>query len=187
MNYEQRLFLKNFIQQPDMVGAIAPSSKYLCFSMLKNINFESSRCIVEYGSGTGIFTKEIIRRKKKDTLFISFELNKDMFSRLKSLHSPKDNIYIINDSAENMMDYLTQQGFNEVDYIISGLPFTVLPRKVSLRILNNTFQVLSNKGDFITFQYSLHFLSTLKEIFPKVKLGIQLLNIPPAFIYYCKK
>ena len=187
VNYEQKLFLKNFIQQPDIVGSIAPSSRYLCFSMLKNINFEISKCIVEYGSGTGVFTKEIIARKRKDTLFMSFELNKDMFSRLKGLHAPKDNIYIINDSVENMMDYLMLQGFSEVDYIISGLPFTVLPRKVSMRILNDTFQVLSNKGSFITFQYSLHFLNTLKEIFPKVKLGIQLLNLPPAFIYHCKK
>ncbi len=187
VNYEQKLFFKNFIQQPDIVGSITPSSKYLCFSMLKTIDFESSKCIVEYGSGTGIFTKEIIRRKKKDTLFISFESNKDMFGRLKGLHAPKDNIHIINDSAENMVDYLRLQGFSEVDYIISGLPFTVLPRTVSMRILNNSLKVLSNKGNFITFQYSLHFLNTLKKMFPKVKLGVQLLNLPPAFIYYCKK
>ncbi|MEW9121575.1 MAG: rRNA adenine N-6-methyltransferase family protein [Thermotaleaceae bacterium] len=187
MNYEQRLFLKNFIQQPSIVGSIIPSSKYLCFSMLKHINFESSKCIVEYGAGTGIFTKEIIRRKNKDTLFISFELNKDMFSNLKKLHSPNENIYIINDSAENMMNYLNEQGCAEVDYIISGLPFTVLPREVSENILNNTFQVLSHEGSFITFQYSLHFFKTFKEIFPKVQLGLQLLNLPPAFIYYCNK
>ena len=155
--------------------------------MLKNINFESSKCIVEYGPGTGIFTKEIIRRKQKDTLFISFELNKDMFNRVKRLHSPEENIYIINDSAENMMSYLNQLGFTEVDYIISGLPFTVLPRKISLTILKNTFQILRNQGEFITFQYSLHYFYALKDIFPKVQLGIQFLNLPPAFIYYCKK
>lgn len=187
LNYEYRLFLKNFIRQPRLVGSIAPSSKHLCYSMLKKVDFENCRCIVEYGAGTGIFTKEIIRRKQKDTLFISFELNEDLYNGLKTLHSPEDNIYIINDSAENLINYLPDKGATKVDCIISGLPFAVLPKDISQKILENTFLALSEEGQFVTFQYSLYFLNNMRDLFPKVQLGIQLLNIPPAFIYYCKK
>ncbi|AKL94582.1 ribosomal RNA adenine dimethylase RsmA [Clostridium aceticum] len=187
MNYEQRLFLKNFIQQPSIVGSLVPSSKYLCLSMLKHINFESCKCIVEYGAGTGIFTKQIVSKKKKDTTFISFELNKNLFDIVKTLHDPENNVYIINDSAENLINYLVKQGIGEVDFVISGLPFAVLSKEVSQKILTNTYQTLSERGKFVTFQYSLQFLNILKGVFPEVKLGIQLFNIPPAFIYQCKK
>lgn len=187
MNYEQRVFLKNFILQPNTIGSITPSSKYLCSSMLKNINFEGCNTIVEYGAGTGIFTKEIIKRKRNDTLFISFEINDELFDKIKKLHAPQNNIYIIKDSAENLSLYLNKLGKHEVDNVISGLPFAVLPVEKSKAIIKNTFEVLKVGGEFTTFQYSLQFLKTIKKYSSKVKMGIQLFNIPPAFIYYCNK
>ncbi|AOY77745.1 class I SAM-dependent methyltransferase [Clostridium formicaceticum] len=187
MKYEGKIFLKSFVQQPNIVGSVIPSSKYLCNSMLKNIDFKDCNCIVEYGAGTGIFTKEICRRKKKNTLFISFELNRGMYNSIKELHSPKDKIYIIHDSAENLMKYLDRYQIDSVDYFISGLPFAILPKEVSNKILDNTFLKLKDDGEFIMFQYSFQYLNTLKSTFPQLRLGFQPLNFPPAFIYYCRK
>lgn len=187
MNYDQRLFLKNFIQQPRVIGSIVPSSKYLCNSMLKTIDFSNSNCIVEYGSGTGIFTKEIIRRKKKDTLFLAFEVNHELYRSLKELHSVENNVLIINDSAENISNHLNRYGIQMVDYVVSGLPFTIIPEKISRGIFEKTEAVLKENGEFITFQYSLYSLSTLRNVFHSIKIGYQLLNLPPAFIYHCKK
>lgn len=187
ISYEQKLFLKNFIQKPNMVGSILPSSKYLTSSMLKNIDFASCKSIVEYGAGTGVFTKEIIGRKNKDTMFISFELNKSLFNQLRSFHAPNQNIYIINDSVDNIMGHLIDHNIKGIDYIVSGLPFAVLPRDLTLRILDSTFETLGENGEFVTFQYSLQLFDTLKHFFPQVSLGYQLFNIPPAFVYHCRK
>ncbi|PRP96638.1 hypothetical protein TUN_33020 [Bacillus sp. M21] len=59
-------FLSEFIKNPKNTGAIAPSSKILATKMVDTINFETAKCIVELGPGTGVFTKEIIKRKKKE-------------------------------------------------------------------------------------------------------------------------
>lgn len=58
-------FIKQYIKNPKFVGAIAPSSKKLAAAMMQPIDFEKAKCIVEFGPGTGVFTEEIMRRKKK--------------------------------------------------------------------------------------------------------------------------
>ena len=187
MNNEYKLFIKNFINQPNIIGSIAPSSRFLCSSMLKGIDFNKAKCIVEYGAGTGRFTKEIIRRKKKDTIFLSFELNKGLYGDLKVYENKDSNIFIINDSAEFVKEYLKEKGQEKIDYVISGLPFTVLPKDMTRSILHNTLDILENHGEFRTFQYSTYCLKLMKDLFPSVHVGLQIINIPPAFIYYCKK
>ncbi|QUH25604.1 class I SAM-dependent methyltransferase [Serpentinicella alkaliphila] len=187
MNKEYKLFIKNFINQPNIIGSIAPSSRFLCSSMLKGIDFNKAKCIVEYGAGTGRFTKEIIKRKKKETLFLSFELNKSLYENLKAYEDKENNVWIINDSAEFVKGYLKRLGGERIDYVVSGLPFTVLPKDMAYRIMHHTFDILENNGEFRTFQYSTYYLKSFKDLFPYVNLRFQMINIPPAFIYYCKK
>ncbi|MBS4041394.1 MAG: ribosomal RNA adenine dimethylase [Flavobacteriales bacterium] len=188
MNYENILFLKNFIDKPNTVGSIKPSSKYLTNSILSNIDFSNSSCIIEYGTGTGVFTKEIIKRKNKATILLSFECDDTLYNGFgKQLNNTEENVYIINDTAERVLDYLNKYNIKNVDYIISGLPFSIIPKETSTLILENTLGALKLGGEFRAFQYSLHYYSNLKKLFSKVTLGFQSLNIPPAFIYYCKK
>ncbi|MDR5659283.1 rRNA adenine N-6-methyltransferase family protein [Serpentinicella sp. ANB-PHB4] len=187
MGNEYKMFLKNFIHEPKSVGSVTPSSRLLCKSMLKEMDFKSADCIVEYGAGTGVFTKEIIKRKKKSALFMTFELNEELYKSLKKFESKENNTWVINDSAEFVKHYLREKGKEQIDFVISGLPFTVLPKDMGHRIMYHTFDLLSKEGEFRTFQYSLNHLKVLRELYPSVKLDFQLFNIPPAFIYKCRK
>ena len=56
----QTLFLRQFVQSPRTVGAVLPSSPALARAMLAPIDFASARTIVEFGPGTGAFTREIV-------------------------------------------------------------------------------------------------------------------------------
>ena len=79
------MFIKEYIKHPRKVGAIAPSSKYLAYKMIKEINFELAKCIVEYGPGTGAFTEKILARAKDDTKIILLEVNEEFYCKLKQL------------------------------------------------------------------------------------------------------
>ena len=57
-------FLKEYIKHPRTVGAVAPSSRRLANGMMMPIDFENASCILEFGPGTGVFTEELIRRRK---------------------------------------------------------------------------------------------------------------------------
>ena len=59
-------FLREYISAPDTIGAIAPSSRYLAAAMTVSIDFDKARCIVEYGAGTGVFTREVAAGKRRD-------------------------------------------------------------------------------------------------------------------------
>ncbi len=51
--------------------------------MVDVIDFNKAKCIVELGPGTGVFTKEIMKRKKKETIFLLIEINEVFCKELK--------------------------------------------------------------------------------------------------------
>ncbi|MGH4117433.1 class I SAM-dependent methyltransferase [Clostridium sp.] len=179
-------FIKEFIKNPEFIGAVAPSSKYLAEKMIENINFKECDCIVEYGPGTGIFTEKLIARKKENTLLLVIENNKEFYEDLFHMYGYKQNVKIINDGAENIKKYLKEYNIKQVDYVVSGLPFTVLPVSVTNAILKNTNDILSNKGEFITFQYSLLKKNLFEIFFGSVKVKKAMINIPPAYVFRCR-
>ncbi len=75
-------FIIEYIKHPQTIGAVAPSSKYLSENMIKNIDFSRCSVIAEYGAGTGVFTAEVIRHRKKGTKFLVIEQNKNFYNIL---------------------------------------------------------------------------------------------------------
>ncbi|MGL4722624.1 MAG: class I SAM-dependent methyltransferase [Desulfovibrionaceae bacterium] len=185
-------FFQEYIKDYRSVGALFASSKSLAKSIMKEIDFSSARTIIEYGAGTGVFTKEILLRKSKDTQFVFIERNKKFFRRLEMLSEGINNVYPIYGDAALVQRYCVDLGFTSVDYIISGLPFASLPRNISVRILSKAAKILaeesaSNKGGkFITFQYSQYNNVLFSRFFSSIKKTYTFRNIPPAYVYVCE-
>lgn len=180
------MFLLEYIKNPRKVGAIKASSKYLAYEMINNINFEDTNCIVEYGPGTGVFTKKILDRIKDSTILILIEINKEFYKTLKELYGHKKNVIILNDSAEKIEDILNRYSIKKVDYVISGLPFASLPKNISDNILDRTSKVLGEDGEFITFQYTLIRKKYIESFFNIVNHTRVIRNFPPAYVFRCK-
>ncbi|MCD2501968.1 methyltransferase domain-containing protein [Clostridium sp. NSJ-145] len=177
-------FLTQYFSHPRTVGAIMPSSKRLAAKMVNDINFDKINCIVEYGAGTGVFTEEILKRKNKNTKFIVIEYNKEFYEILKSKYN-EENLFIINDSAENIDLYLKKYDINKVEAVVSGLPFASLPKSMSEKILRRTRKILGDEGIFITFQYSKMKKELLNRYFSNINWRKENLNIPPAYVLSC--
>lgn len=180
------MFLFEYIKNPRVVGAIAPSGKSLPEHMIREIDFSKVNVIVEYGPGTGVFTEKILSRIKNDTIVVLVEINKEFYKMLKNLYGHKTNVIIINDSVENIDKILVEHGIKKVDYIISGLPFASLPKEVSSSILRKTSKIISDNAEFVTFQYSLFKLDFLKEYFSNINYKKVMKNIPPAYVLKCQ-
>lgn len=173
-------FIKEFIMHPKYIGAVAPSSRFLAQKMIQPINFRTAKCIVEYGPGTGSFTKEIIRQKEDHTILIAIEENKSFYNEINKKYGDLPGVFVIHGSAENTSHYLKQQGVTNADYVISGLPFTSLPIEITKSILLNTQQLIGENGHFITFQYSMVKRKMLEKYFRIRKHSRELRNLPPA-------
>lgn len=186
-------YLKQFLQNPKTTGAIAESSKELAQLIVKMSNIKAASTIVEFGPGAGIFTKEIIKNIDHKKTFFAIELNKDFIIQLRE-KLPDATVY--HDSVVNIKKYLRIHDLESCDCIISGLPWASFKISEQKEMINKTVQALSSNGEFLTFMY-LHatifpsaqrFKMLLEKKFSSVKKSaIVWKNLPPAFVYHCKK
>ena len=181
------VFISSFIKNPKEVAAVAQSSRYLIKRIIKNINFKNAKCIVEYGPGTGVVTKALLSNISRDAMIICFELNPKLYHFMdKSIKDPR--LVVINDDAEKADYYLKKLKINEIDYALSGLPFSLINKESKKSILKKTKSFLKRDGKFIVYQqYNGHLRSYLKDCFEKVSTSLELRNIPPSYFYICEK
>ncbi|MSU45474.1 MAG: hypothetical protein EXS47_02500 [Candidatus Zambryskibacteria bacterium] len=175
-------FFEEFIKNWREVGSITPSSKFLVKKMLETVDFENAKIIVELGAGSGIMTRELLKRMNKEAKLIVFETNKDFYKDLKKVNDKRMVVY--NQSALNLEKYFN---IETVDYIISGVPLSNLPPLDKKNLLLLSYKSLRSKGRYVQFQYSLDSKKDYKNAFDKVEIDFTPLNIPPAFVFSCVK
>ncbi len=183
---KKRLFLKQFFKQKKMVGAVAPSSRFLAHKMLNHLPLSTAKVIVELGPGNGVFTKRIIKEMGENTQLIVIELNDLFYNELSStIQDPR--VHIFHDSANKIGDFIKQIGQDKADIIISSLPLANFPEDLKTDLLDSIHNSLDEKGTFVQFQYSLQSKKAIKKRFVKTKITYTPFNIPPAFVYSCMK
>lgn len=183
---DKLLFFSAFLKHPKEIGSVVPSSRFLVKEILKDVNFKNAKYIVEYGSGTGRVTKDILKRARKDAKILCFEINSRLYNYLKK--SIKDKrVIIINDSAENIKKHLKKLSIPKIDYAISGLPFSNLSDSKKITIIRETKETLKNDGRFVTYQFFKDFRKYLYHYFSNISTKFVTLNIPPCIVYICGK
>lgn len=181
--YDKLLFFLKFIRSPKQIGSITPSSPALTKGMLNPLQWEGQKVIVELGAGTGVFTRHIQQLRSEESRFILFEKDDHLRQRLYT-QLPDVSCY---PDASELTSVLSAEGIKEVDSIVSGLPFANFPEEKRDVILSQVHASLKKDGLFITFQYSLHMKQSLQARFSDVQVKLVVGNIPPAFVYICKK
>ena len=179
---ERSIFLKKFMAHPMQIGSVTPSTKYLAETMMKRLDWENVKQVVELGAGTGVFTSYIEAHKRPDCRALIIEQDKLLREDLME-HFPRMEFGA---QAENLPFLMQKFGMRKADCIISGLPFAVLGKELSKKILYGVCESLKERGEFVTFQYSLQIYPLLHHIFREVRLGFEVRNFPPAFVYHCR-
>jgi phospholipid N-methyltransferase len=180
------LFARNFFKHPKMLGSVIPSSRFLIEEVLKQIDFDRAKVIVEYGPGVGSFTTPLLKRMRPDAKLVVFEMNGDFVELLrKSYSDPR--LHIIHGSAEEIDTVLKDLGESAADYVLSGIPFSTMAAETRARILRNTRDSLTDEGMFLVYQFSGEVRQHLTKLFSNVESDFEPLNILPARMFYCRK
>lgn len=179
-------FLFEYLKYPKTVGAVAPSSKKLAKKMTEPIDFSNCNCIIEYGAGTGVFTRELIEKKNKRTKLMVIEKNKYFYDRLQKEFGKQEEVYIIHGDAQRVEEYLRKHKISSAEYIVSGLPFASLPQNISKEILAAANRILGENGKFITFQYTLFKKKFFQKWFHIENMKLVFRNFPSAFVFTMK-
>ncbi|MBU8906934.1 class I SAM-dependent methyltransferase [Desertibacillus haloalkaliphilus] len=177
-------FLQGFLRSPFEVGSVIPSSKTMVKRIGDFVQQEQPKTIVELGAGTGVFTQELkAYSDKQDAHLHVFEKDEKMRTNLKH-QFPQLSLH---EDALQLPDTLEQLELNGVDCIVCGLPFSLFPKSKTEELFKHIHANLNEGGCFMMYQYSTHMKKRLIELFDDVSIHYVLLNIPPAFVYFCKK
>jgi len=175
------LFFKRFLQRPFQVASIIPSSKALVKKVARKMDFSGPRIIAEYGPGEGVHSREIARRMSADSQLLLFELDPAFSRDLQRQFADDPRVHVINGDAAKLPEELKRRGIPKCDYILSGIPFSILPIKKKRALLEKTYEALADGGRFIIYQVT-NELRQHATIFEQAESQYVLQNIPPMFI-----
>lgn len=179
-------FFKEGVRNIKTTGTITRSSRFLSRRMIDSIDFDKARLIFEFGPGDGLITQHILDRMHPDARLLAFEIQ-DTFCEILEQRIVDPRFQLIKESAEHVSKYIDPASGKYADYIVSAIPFVVLPKELSIDIVQKSKDALRDDGQFIQMHYSLTLKSMYKRIFPNVKIDFELVNIPPAFVFRCSK
>jgi len=184
-------FFREYCRTGREIASIVPDSMPCVNSLLRMTPFSTAKVIVEFGSGAGTVTREIIRRKRPGTIFISFEKNPRLHAPLKA-STKGENVFLVNADAFECRKVLADVcGIlgKGVDCIVSTLPCSCFDFDSLLH--RSVLPVLKDNGHFIQYTHALTLLKgfNLKRLlgkhFTSLHSDFVLLNIPPALVYTC--
>ena len=177
------LFFREFCKHPAMIGSIIPSSDKLIDRMLSRVDWSHTRVFVEYGPGVGTFTRPILDRLADDATLIAIDTNPDFIAYLKrTIADPR--LILVHGSAVDVGAILANHGFEEADYVLSGLPFSTLPPGVGPAIMRETHAALRPGQAFVVYQYAPKVLRLMRPYFQVIDRDFELFNIPPAQVFW---
>lgn len=146
---------------------------------------------MEYGAGTGVFTRYLLNHMTPNSRLIAIERNEGMFEGLsRRVKDPRLSVH--NESAEVVHSLLAKHQIASADYIISGIPFSLFPDELTESIISTTAAALTTNGEFLVYQCLWTtkqplIVEELKSNFAELQTQSIPFNIPPLMVYCAKR
>lgn len=174
-----------------MVGAVWPSSPALAAMMIRAARVRSADFVLEIGPGSGAFTGPILKNLRPDARFLAVE-KCPVLAKTVSEKFPE--ACVVAGCATDLTGHLKDHG--NPDSIVSGLPWAAFDDHLQNSLLGEITSLIAPDGIFATFAYfgphrlkaGRAFRKKLDHHFGEVgKTPVVLANLPPAFVYFCRR
>ncbi len=174
-------FFKGFLDNPERVGSVVPSSRFLEKRIVEAADISRAGLVVELGPGTGGTTRAILRALPPEGRLLTIEINPEFSARLAAIDDPR----LINHvgSAVDIDEILAQYGLGQPDVVVSGIPFSTMPPSTAREILSSLWSSLSYGGRFVAYQFRSHVARFGRELFGSPDVTMELRNAPPMRVY----
>lgn len=175
-------FLQGFLRQPQQVGSVIPSSRFLERRVVRIGDVGRARVVVELGPGTGGTTRAILRALPEHGRLLAIEINAG-FAALLRKECNDARLVVHHGSAEHLRETLACHGLRHVDVVISGIPFSTMPHTLGTRIIREIRDALVPGGRFVAYQFRDRVAALGRGILGRPEVDIELLNVPPVRVY----
>jgi len=176
------LFFRDFLLRPKQVGSIIPSSRFLERRVVRGAELASARTVVELGPGTGGTTRALLRALPADARLLVIEINPRFAGLIRrSINDPRLRIEV--GDASDLARHLESHGLPAPDVVVSGIPFSTMPRTLGLRIIRAVHDVLAPGGRFVAYQVRDRVAVLGRSIFGAAKMEAEIRNVPPMRVW----
>lgn len=192
MSHRQHFF-RAFLRNSGKVGAVVPSSQELAALMLDWMDWNSIDCVVEFGTGTGVFTELVHNKLRPGARFLAIERD-PVLAEITRARCPGVDLH--ETCVSRVAAICREADIEKVDAVVCGLPWASFSSEVQDEFLDAMFEVLPPGGQFATFAYwqglllpaGQRFRRFLREHFSTVEQSpTAWKNVPPAFVYRCER
>lgn len=181
-------FLKNWIDKPLMIGAVAPSSPQLARLMASHVDPARPGLVVELGPGTGVVTQALLARGIAPERIVSIEYNGDFCSLLRQRYP---GVHFVHGDAYRLPHALADIVGDEphpIAAVVSSLPLFTRPLPERTRLLDDSFARMAPGSPFIQFSYAL--VSPVPHGATRFEIersGWVMRNLPPARVWIYRR
>lgn len=145
-----RVFIARMLRSPRDVGALVPSGPALARAMASQVQTGRAGVVVELGAGTGAVTRALLAQGLPPGRLVVIE-REAAFCRLLRARFP--GLTVLHDDARRLQHALADYGLEQINSVVSSLPFLSLPFTTQREILRQSVQMLAPGGAFIQFTY----------------------------------
>jgi phosphatidylethanolamine/phosphatidyl-N-methylethanolamine N-methyltransferase len=178
-------FFLGFLRNPNMVGSLIPSSRFLERRLVQAADVGSARLVVELGPGTGGTTRALLAALPANAKLLAIELNARFATMLRAERDPR--LIVYEGSAADLADVRSAHGLGEADAVISGIPFSTMPPELARRIMSEVWASLAPGGRLVAYQVRSRVADYGRETFGEPQLQYELRNAPPIRIYVWRR
>ena len=184
-------FFREWLRNPFAMAAVSPSGRQLAGLMVEQLPPHAQR-VVEFGGGTGAFTRALLDSGIAPRNLLVIELN-EALHRLLAERFPA--VHVECGDARDVQRIARRRGVldqdGHVDAVVSGLGLLYMPQHVQREILRAAFAVLGPLGRFVQFTYGpispvprslLHELDLTVQ-----RAGTAWRNMPPANVFVYRR
>ncbi len=161
--------------------------------MTEWVDWAQVQTAVECGPGTGAVTGEVLKCLRPGSRFFAVELHPGLGELFRTRFPDVD---LVQGSVADLPRLCMQRGLENVDCVVSSLPWASFSPQARRECLEGIAAVLPRGGQFVTFAYlqgallpgGKRFQRLLGEMFSEVgRSRITWMNFPPAFVYRCRR
>lgn len=180
-------FLRRFIHHPKQIGSIIPSSRFLERRLVKLGAVAEANTVVELGPGTGGTTRALLRALPAQGKLLAMEIDPVFSDMLRTgIRDPR--LIVHEATAEQIVAAIESHHLPAPELVISGIPFSTMPRECGIRIMRAIRSVMAPGGRFIAYQVSSRVAELGLEAFYRgADRHVELLNVPPVRVYCWRK
>jgi phospholipid N-methyltransferase len=170
------------LKRPKEVASIIPSSRFLMRRVVRFADVANARTIVELGPGTGGSTRTLLHAMHPDAKLLAIEIVPQFVRLLRStVQDPR--LVVHEGSAIDIEQALRAHGLPAPDLVLSGIPFSQIPRPVGIEILRHVHDALAPGGRFVAYQARDRVEVLGRQVFGRPRVQLELLNVPPMRVY----